>query len=185
LLLLHRPIQEVVRSNGDGTCEVIVLQKSDNMPLNQRSWKSFREEYDLEARRERIRERKLSVPLSVSPAPSPHQPLTPNYVSSSPSTSEESDLSQSPIHQWKKARRGGLGDVPEGEVIDLTGEVLVHAKQFKRSLQKKGKVRLTIVGDDGIPYSCVIPSDSEAETETEFDERLGPWSQLDSAEFEI
>jgi hypothetical protein len=177
------------------------MQKSDNQTRNQRSWRTFREQHDPEARRERRGAKKSLPPQEVvpqSPTISSPQPATTLSEAPSPATSEESN-SESPgcgqgpkpthLRQSKKARTevppGAAA--PEAEVIDLTGEPLVHAKQFKRALRKKGWVRLLIVGEDNVPFSCVIPpSDSEGEEEPGvLDEQCGPWSHLDSADFEI
>jgi hypothetical protein len=56
------------------------------------------------------------------------------------------------------------------EIIDLTGDSLEHARNFKRSLHKKGRVTVTLVGEDNIPFTCVIPSSDSEPEEPEPDE---------------
>jgi hypothetical protein len=98
------------------------MQKSDNQTRNQRSWRTFREQHDPEARRERRGAKKSLPPQEVvpqSPTISTPQPATTLSEAPSPATSEESN-SESPgcgqgpkpthLRQSKKART----EVPPG-----------------------------------------------------------------------
>lgn len=185
-------LSDLLKTKGDGTNEVIVLRRSDDLVVNQRSWKGFAEIFDLPVRRER-KDRRITKEFPASPIVKKSISVTPQTPQShltdpeSPATSEESEVLETPSPRRRKKRRRSNSKLEEApsqpEVIDLTGDSLDYAKKLKRSLKKKGRLHLTIVGEDNIPFSCVIPpSDSESEG---YDETRGPWSHLDADQYEI
>lgn len=165
---------------------MIVLQRSDDLDINQRSWRSFKDIYDTPV----ARLCKASRPLKSAPSsPSaPHTPQSSLTDAETPSTTDGSELLKTPPSSRRRKKRKRSKAKPEEviyqpEVIDLTGDSLDYAKKFKRALNKKGRVQLTIVGEDNIPFTCTIPpSDSESEG---YDESRGPWSHLDADKYEI
>lgn len=146
---------ELVKRNGDGSGDAIVLLRSNDLPANKSSWKSFQRNCGA-SRRTRGKRRSPDTSLPIVPtAPSNLE---------SPVTSVESDRSDSsPPASHRRATRSKRTR-KEPQTIDLTGDSLEHARNFKRSLRMKGPVKVTLVGEDNLPLRFIISS-SESEAE--------------------
>jgi hypothetical protein len=155
----HTSLSELVKRNGDGSGDAIILQRSDDLQANEQSWKLFRKKCGGSSREGRGKRRALLVATPDSESPNLESPAT--------SIDSERSDSPAPVRRGqgsRSKRRRGLPQEPE--IIDLTGDSLEHARNFKRALHKKGRVTVTLVGEDNIPVTCVIPSsDSEADEE--------------------